>query len=348
MSLQELASGLVAGALFLASCGSARRLTSTPAGPATAANRNPPAQSSLAAPPTGTPVVVTPVPPGPLGPFFIATAAGGAFPGEPGQAVGFIVDRASASFAASRRTIADDYASLRFERPFSRTRMEYLPFVDILRSEVVVDERWVYVSIFLDGAAPPERPVMYAVELDEDGDGRGDWLIAAFSPLGPTWSHGRVQVRHDADGDVGGAVPLTSEGPRLQGNGYEAIAFESGGQDSDNPAWARAPAGPPPRIQFALRLDWPGEEVGFLWGVWADAGFMDPGWFDYHDRFSLREAGSPLASSPDYPLKLLSAVDNTCRWTFGFAPTGGEPGLCGFEPPTPIPSVTATATAPSP
>jgi hypothetical protein len=75
---------------------------------------------------------------------------------------------------------------------------------------------------------------------------------------------------------------------------------------------------------------------------------QDPSLFDYNDHLNLRQAGSPLSTSPDYPLKRLASVDNTCRWAFGFAPRGVEAGLCGFERPTPVPSATLVLPTPMP
>jgi hypothetical protein len=46
------------------------------------------------------------------------------------------------------------------------------------------------------------------------------------------------------------------------------------------------------------------------------------------------EAGSPVRSNSNYPLKALYSVDNVCREAFGFAPTGYEPQLCPRVEPT--------------
>jgi hypothetical protein len=62
----------------------------------------------------------------------------------------------------------------------------------------------------------------------------------------------------------------------------------------------------------------------------------EPAFFDYNDYFTSAEAGSPVSGSSTYPLKELALVDNTCRWSVGFEPTGNEPGVC-FTPPTPTP-----------
>jgi hypothetical protein len=86
----------------------------------------------------------------------------------------------------------------------------------------------------------------------------------------------------------------------------------------------------------------------YLWGAWAvDPAVLHPDWLDYNDHFSQAEAGSPLAELTQYyPLKALYAVDDTCRWSVGFTPTGSEPGICPVPatptPPPPTPSPTPT------
>ncbi|MGH2606071.1 MAG: hypothetical protein ACRDG5_05730 [Anaerolineales bacterium] len=343
--------GVTFGLLLLVSCaplplpaeGRAASLT-----PPAIADHDRPTARPPAKPATATPLIVTPVPRPSFGPPPTPTRPGAGFPGEPAEAQGFVIDRSSAAFAEERRTIADDYASLRFERPFTRTAMDYVPFVDILRAEISAQNQWVYVSIVIQDLPPSGAEVMYAVELDADRDGRGDWLIVASAPLASAWTHESVQVLQDGDEDVGGATPLVSDIHLRQGSGYETVDFDDGDPASRNPAWARIAEGSDSRIQFALNHDWLGDEARLLWGVWADAGLQDPRLYDYNDTFTLREAGSPLSTSPDYPLRLLTSVDNTCRWAFGFAPRGTEPGLCGFEPPTPFPSATPIPATPTP
>ena len=79
-------------------------------------------------------------------------------------------------------------------------------------------------------------------------------------------------------------------------------------------------------VDFAFKQSLSGPS--FMWGVWADAGLKDPSKFNYNDRFTNAQAGSPIASSPFYPINAIYAVDNTCRAALGFKPTGYEPGLC--------------------
>jgi len=352
MQSTRRALGILLLALLLAACRSAPpgedgrtvTLTLSAIGSQDRGISQPPAYGAA----TATPLVVTPVPRPSFGPPPTATSPGAGFPGEPPEAQGFVIDRSSAAFASERRTIADDYASLRLERPFTQETMEYQPFVDILRSEIAAEGEWMYVSIFLEDDAPPGAQVMYALELDLDRDGRGDWLIVAAAPLGSTWTHDGLRVLQDANRDVGGSSPLAPDSPQPQGDGYETVAFGPRDQASTNPAWARRPPGPSARVQIALSLDWLGNEPRLLWGVWADAGLQDPSLFEYNDQFTVREAGSPLSTSPDYPLNGLASVDNTCRWVFGFAPRGVEPGLCAFQPPTPFPSATPIPAPPTP
>jgi hypothetical protein len=68
--------------------------------------------------------------------------------------------------------------------------------------------------------------------------------------------------------------------------------------------------------------------------------------YDYNDRFTEAEAGSPVYDKQYYPLKALFAVDNTCWEAFGFKANGYEPKLCPrAEPPKPHqPGPTPTVT----
>jgi hypothetical protein len=76
----------------------------------------------------------------------------------------------------------------------------------------------------------------------------------------------------------------------------------------------------------------------FLWSAWTDFDLAQSGLFDYNDSFTLQEAGSPYAANPNYPLKKLYGIDNTCRIAYGFTPLGSEPGLCGGAAPTRTPA----------
>jgi hypothetical protein len=106
------------------------------------------------------------------------------------------------------------------------------------------------------------------------------------------------------------------------------------GNDPDM-AWVRISAD---SLQFAFKKSLIGTK--FMLGVLADAGFKDPEKLDYVDRFPITEAGSSVKDNPNYPLKELFLVDNTCREAFGFEATGYEPQICPVEPtPTKAPRV---------
>ncbi len=82
----------------------------------------------------------------------------------------------------------------------------------------------------------------------------------------------------------------------------------------------------PAIVEFAFKNSLAGPS--FMWGVWADAGLKNPGMFNYNDRFTYAQAGSPIAGNPYYPIKAIYAADNTCRAAYGFTPIGDEPLLC--------------------
>jgi hypothetical protein len=66
--------------------------------------------------------------------------------------------------------------------------------------------------------------------------------------------------------------------------------------------------------------------------VWTYARVKRPAWLDYNDHFTNEEAGDPASISEYYPIKELYTMDNTCRYAFGFSPTGSEPGICDLPP----------------
>jgi hypothetical protein len=139
-----------------------------------------------------------------------------------------------------------------------------------------------------------------------------------------------VEVWKDSNEDVGGARPQENDSPNPSADGYDELVF-SGGQGADpDLAWTRQAAGGG-KVQLAFKYAAIGNAGQFLWNGLADAGLRNPGWFDYNDRFTAAEAGSPNTYDGDrYPLKGLYGIDNTCRDAYGFDPTEDEPGLCGY------------------
>ena len=204
-------------------------------------------------------------------------------------------------------------------------------------AEISKNGPFIYVSIRLEQGPDADSEALYGVELDLDVDGRGDWLILAAAPASGDWTVEGVQACRDANEDIGASTPMRSDEPNQSLTGYEDCVFNSGQGISPDEAWVRLAPNDPNLVEIAFLHSLIDEDPQFMWGVWADAGQQAPGQFDYHDQFTLEEAGSAEASSEYYPLKELAQVDNSCRWTYGFSPSGSEPGICTL-PATPVPT----------
>lgn len=246
-----------------------------------------------------------------------------------------VYDVESASTAPEKRApYGDSYDINRLERPFMQD-MSYVPDLDISSFTVAKDNDWWYVSMKLVGTDPNNTlGIDYGIELDTDHDGFGDYLIWAHPPYSDQWETTPVQIYQDKNHNTSGTSASKSDAP-VNADGYETLIFDgsAGGTDPDM-AWVRIHAGADATVQFAFKKSWAG--TVFMLGVIADAGLKDPGKLDYVDRFSITEAGSPVKQNPNYPLKALFEVDNTCRDAFGFEPTHFEPQGCPV-PPTPTP-----------
>jgi hypothetical protein len=249
-------------------------------------------------------------------------------PNDPKGALSSVTDISTAELADEKNSIGDNFVVNLFERPYTAGDMEYHGYVDIVYSNLIVAPDWIYTVIFLEEDLPDGTEPMYGVEFDLDLDGRGDILISALLPAGPEWTTDGVFVRVDQDGDVGAARPLISDAPVGNQSGFEEIVFLSGQGDDPDLAWVRRDPEESDRIQIAFKTSVLGGDQEFLWGVWADGGKHEPGWFDYNDRFTQEEAGVPVAGSDYYPVNQLALLDSTCRSWFGFDPKGNEPGIC--------------------
>jgi hypothetical protein len=240
-----------------------------------------------------------------------------------------------------------------YERPFNADSQDtYYPQVDIVKTTMMNGTPWVYGSITLQGTNPNTQKLdaTYGIELDVNKDGRGDTLILVNSPASTSWSTAGVQVWADSNQDVGNKVPIRSDPPQT-GNGYEQLVFDQGSGSDPDLAWASLASGKPNEVWFAFKSSLIQDAKRFLWSAWAQQGGLHPDWFDYNDHFTLDQAGSPLPGT-QYPMKALAAVDDTCRWAIGFAPSGDEPGLCPLPPTatstpseTPVPTKTPKRTS---
>jgi hypothetical protein len=282
-----------------------------------------PPATEAAPPATDTPTVPTP------------TVAHVTIPVNPGGTNSFMTDRSSATLAGERRSIGDNLDIGLLERPFTANVMDYQGYLDLNRGELSIGAPWIYVSFFLEGAPPAGSTAVYAVEVDIDIDGRGDYLILGAAPATADWTTNGVRILRDTNNDVGAAHPMAAD-PPSGGNGYDELVFDQGQGPDPDAAWIRLAPGSSTKVQVAFKYAAIGSPNTWIWGVWTDEGVNKPEWFDYNDHFTAAEAGSPTSGSSLYPIKALASVDNSCRWVVGFTPDGDEPGVCPV-PPTPTP-----------
>ena len=262
------------------------------------------------------------------------------FPGSAPNSKLFYDVESSGTAPERRAPYGDTYDINRLERPFLQD-MTYVSDLDVETFNLSKDSDWYYVSIRLMGGDPNHAlGINYAVELDKNRDGFGDFIILARPPYTSDWSTDHVQVYADTNHDTSAISAVRSDAP-ITTDGYDSLVFDGGHGEGDDPdlAWVRIDAGRNADVQFAFKKPLIGNI--FMFGVLADAGLKDVAQLDYVDRFTEEEAGSPIQNKKDYPLKALYAVDNTCREAHGFDATGFEPMLCPREiPPTAAPHKT--------
>jgi hypothetical protein len=255
----------------------------------------------------------------------------------PGQRSTHAGDQDSSSMAAKKTVPGGDRFTFgMFERPFNANTMDvYFPSLDIQDALLYQDDTWVYGVIIVKGReANDGLPGKYALELDLDRDGRGEYLVMVAHPASADWTTDGVQVWADADGDVGGTTVVRSDDVPSNGDGYEMLIFDQGrGQDADA-AWARISPDDPPAIQLAVKRSILGGATAYMAGMWAGNDVLNPALFDINDHFTHDQAGE---ASKDleyyYPIKQVSELDNTCRMTVGFVAAGNEPLLCAAAVP---------------
>lgn len=257
----------------------------------------------------------------------------------------------SGTASENRAPYGDSYNIDLFERPFSQTVMNYIPALDIQTFSLSQDANWYYVTMQLNGGDMNDPiGIDYGVEIDTNHDGIGDYLIWANPPYKTPWTTDTVQIYSDPNNDVGGASPEKSDANATTaapypGDGYETIVFDKGQGSDPDMAWVRIDPKDSTTVEFAFKRSLAGN--AFMWGVWADGGLKDPSKFNYNDRFTLKQAGSPIKSSSDYPIKAIFQVDNTCWAPYGFHPNGFEPHLCPSNAP-PATKKPHTPVAPTP
>ncbi len=231
-----------------------------------------------------------------------------------------------------------------YERPFQEvTQGTFYPDLDIRYVRLVRSGEWYYALIRVHGLQPGQTSPTgdYGIEIDVDIDGRGEFLVWAQGPIPTTWETERVAVYQDVrPDDVEGPNVCRSDAP-FTGNGYEHLVYRG---DLRNPLtwvrwmWDQEGGKRYPVIVIAFhRLVLGGTDREFLWQAWADGRLRQPGSMAYHDRFTRPQAGIPYPNDPNFPIREIARVDNTCRATFGFTATGTEPCLCQGNPERPVP-----------
>lgn len=259
-------------------------------------------------------------------------------PGEPGLNDPVYDSEAHSTANLKYASNGDLYDLNRFERPFTQNDMQYLSYIDIKDFYMSKDADWYYATVEIwdmSGVVKGLEPA-YGIEIDYDLDGRGDYLIWVTPPFSKDWGNDSLSVYTDPNHSVGGFRPEKADSTDKAGDGYEKAILTNGQGDDPDIAWVRISPSDPNTLEFAFKKSLIPEGI-LEWSAWADAGLKDPLKFAYNDRMSLSDAGSPLKDNPDYPLKGIYAVDNTCYNPYGSS-KGYLPLICPFkETPTPRP-----------
>lgn len=234
----------------------------------------------------------------------------------------------------ARALLGDDFSDGKFERPYNSNSMDvYFPHLDLDR--VVVhpeDSTWVYAIITTVGLdANKAFTGQYAIELDLDQNGFGEFLIMVDTPSSAEWTTQGVRVYKDGDLDIGGVSPAKADSAGANSNGFETILFDQGTGDDADLAWVRLDPSDPNSFQIAYKQALLGGEKTYTAGIWAGT-HLDPALFDYNDHFTYEQAGAANSEITNfYPIKELSEFDNTCRYAIGYDATGLEPGICPVQ-----------------
>jgi hypothetical protein len=259
------------------------------------------------------------------------------YPGEFSGKEQTIHDQISEAYASQKRAYGgDEYYDGRFERPFNQ-KMAYLGHLDIVKSTMIrTDPNFVFVTIEVAKpvASAINNPSYYGLELDLNLDGRSLFMIRGLAPLSEEWSTEGVDVWKSSSAEQ--RVSVASEGviPVTGALGFDVPLLKSGrGADTDL-AWMRMKPGTDNVVEIAFKHSIVGGEKGkFIWRPFTDGAPYSEREYDLQVNYTLEQAGSPYKGEPDYPLKDVFAVDNTCRVASGYQATGYEPGICPLSLP---------------
>lgn len=252
--------------------------------------------------------------------------------GLPDKQSGQAGDFDSSKVLENKSSIGGDRFTFgRFERPFNSNTMDvYFSQIDIVDTKVSQDETWIYGSIVLKELdASSSSDIKYAIELDTDLNGKGDWLIVANKPESTDWVVSGVQVYEDANNDVGSELPMLSDENSTNGDGFETLVFDQGQGDDIDAAWVRISPSNANLVEISVKQSVLGNPKKYLINMWAGTSLLNPALFDLNDHFSHEQAGAAdNGLLYYYPIKEVYEIDSSCRMAVGFQATGNEPGLC--------------------
>jgi hypothetical protein len=277
-----------------------------------------------------------------LGSFSQAVFAAGSDPNKPGdiptKVVQTVHDQTNEKTAKDKFAFGGDVFGLGwYERPFDQN-MGYLPFMDLAKVLMTrEDANWVYVKIFASApvADGKDSKPLYGLEMDTDLDNRGEFILLTGIPAGTEWSTDGVMIMSNSDNNMGGVKPVLPDVNPAEGKGYDTEVFNAGKGNDPSLAWSRISPDDPKCIDIAFKSSFIGGAKGkFIFAAWSLVGLQDLSKFEFNDRFTKAEAGSPLKEDKDiYPVKGVWGVDNTARIPSGFVPGGLMPGLAeSFQP----------------
>jgi hypothetical protein len=256
-------------------------------------------------------------------------------PPEPSNLRSWITDKNDFALAAQHRANGgENFDQNQYERPFTSGVMDYLPDLDISSVDFSRSGDWVFFNLNMtsQNAAGGMKGV-YGVEIDNNMEGRGDFIIYGINPTGTTWSTVGVKAYEDTNKDVGGRTVLTAD--IFPGNGYDKLIFDEGYIGDPDAAWVRISPSNSSAVQLAVKWTLFKNNDKYMFDGFAGLPeTMNPAWFDFNDHFTHAIAGSSLVELTNYyPLKEFYGWDNTCRWVVGITePKGTEPGLCPYTP----------------
>lgn len=238
------------------------------------------------------------------------------------------------SINPARALLGDDFSNGKFERPYNANAMDvYFPHLDIDKAVVYPDDAtWVYAVISTAGRDTNNAFTgQYAIELDLDQNGFGEYLIMVDNPTSVEWTTQGVRVYKDANADIGGVSPVKADSAGASSDGYETLLFDQGNGDDADLAWVRLDPIDPNSFQVAYKQSLLAGEKTYTAGIWTGT-HLDPALFDYNDHFTHEQAGAANSEITNfYPIKGLSEFDNTCRQAIGYDATGSEPGICPVQ-----------------